>query len=139
MHRRPLWILTTLFVLRAVINLAHGHAHDELAVPLALWQNAFVWSVIVVGPLAAMVWLWLRPLAAVAWALAAMLIAGWLFGLYFHFGPMNPDHVSAQPQGGGGQLFAGTAVALAVVEPIVALTAVWLARTLPASRERHHV
>ena len=128
--KRPLLILTALFLVRLGVNVAHGHAHDELAVPLAAWQNAFVWMVIVIGPLVAMIWLWIRPSATVAWALAAMLAAGWVFGLYFHFGPMNPDHVSAQPPGTGREMFAMTAAALAIIEPLTALAAVWLARSL---------
>ena len=127
---RPLLILTVLFVVRLVIASVHGHAHDELSVPLALWQDAFVWSVIVVGPLIAIVWLWARPIPPVAWSLAAMLAAGWVFGLYFHFGPMNPDHVTAQPPGHGASLFFATALGLALVEPLTALAAVWLATTL---------
>jgi len=126
----PLLILTALFLVRLGVNFAHGHAHDELAVPLSAWQNAFVWIVIVIAPLLAMIWLWVRPNATVAWALAAFVAAGWVFGLYFHFGPLNPDHVSAQPPGPGREMFAMTAVALAIVEPLVALAAVWLARVL---------
>lgn len=125
----PLLALTVLFVVRLGVAFVHGHAHDELAVPLSAWQNAFVWLVILIGPLVAMIWLWIRPNAAVAWALAGMLVAGWIFGLYFHFGPMNPDHVSAQPPGAGRDMFAMTAAALAVVEPLTALAAVWLARS----------
>ncbi len=129
-RNRPLLILTALFLVRLLVSFVHGHAHDELAVPLAAWQNAFVWIVIAIGPLLAMIWLWIRPGAAVAWALAAMLAAGWIFGLYFHFGPLNPDHVSAQPPGAGRDMFVMTAAALAIVEPLTALAAVWLARSL---------
>ncbi len=129
-RNRPLIVLTALFLVRLVVNFVHGHAHDELAVPLAPWQNAFVWATIIVGPVVAIIWLWVRPSVAVAWSLAAMLAAGWLFGLYFHFGPVNPDHVSMQPHTSGRQLFIGTAAALAVVEPLTVLAAVWLARSL---------
>lgn len=134
----PLSILTALFAVRLCVAFVHGHAHDELAVPLAAWQNAFVWLAIVIGPLLAMVWLWIRPNATVAWALVALLAAGWIFGLYFHFGPMNPDHVSAQPPGSEREMFAMTAVALAIVEPLTALAAVWLARTLSRAGRTSH-
>lgn len=129
---RPMvWLLlvTGLYAMRMAINIAHGHAHDTLAVPLAAWQSAYVWLVIVIGPTVALVWLWIRPSAAVAWSLAALLVASWLFGMYFHFGPMNPDHVSAQ-QGADAPMFKMTAQALLVSEPLVAVAAAILARLL---------
>jgi len=129
---RPIvWLLlvTGLYAMRMAINMAHGHAHDTLAVPLAAWQTAYVWLVIVIGPTVALVWLWIRPSAAVAWSLAALLVASWLFGMYFHFGPMNPDHVSAQ-QGADAPMFKMTAQALLVSEPLVAVAAAILARVL---------
>ncbi len=137
-RNRPLLILTALFLVRLGVAFVHGHAHDELAVPLAAWQNAFVWLAILIGPLVAMIWLWIRPSAAVAWALAALLAAGWVFGMYFHFGPINPDHVSAQPPGPGREMFAMTAAALAIVEPLVALAAVWMARSLDRAGGTSH-
>jgi len=127
-----LLIITGLYAIRMAINIVHGHAHDTLAVPLAPWQTAFVWLVIVIGPTIALAWLWMRPSAAVSWSLAALLIASWLFGMYFHFGPMNPDHVSAQ-QGGDAPMFKMTAQALLIVEPLVAITAAGLARVLSRS------
>lgn len=129
---RPIaWLLlvTGLYAIRMAINIAHGHAHDTLAVPLAPWQTAYVWLVIVIGPTVALVWLWIRPTAAVAWTLAALLVASWLFGMYFHFGPMNPDHVSAQ-QGTDAPMFKMTAQALLVIEPLVAIAAATLGRVL---------
>ncbi len=129
--RPRVWLLivTGLYAMRLAINIVHGHAHDTLAVPLAAWQTAYVWLVIVIGPTVALVWLWIRPSAAVAWSLATLLIASWLFGMYFHFGPMNSDHVSAQ-QGADAPMFKMTAQALLVSEPLVAVAAAILARVL---------
>ena len=137
---RPIaWLLavTGLYVIRMGINIAHGHAHDTLAVPLAPWQTAYVWVVIVIAPTVALAWLWFRPLAAVAWGLAGLMVASWLFGMYFHFGPLNPDHVSAQ-QGPDAPLFKLTAQALLVVEPLVALSAAALARVLARTGVVNH-
>lgn len=124
-----LMIVTGLYAIRMAINIAHGNAHDTLGVPLAPWQTAYVWLVIVIAPTVALAWLWVRPSAVVAWTLAAFLVASCLFGLYFHFGPMNPDHVSMQ-HGADAPMFKSTAIALIVIEPIVALAAAWLARVL---------
>jgi hypothetical protein len=128
-------VLTGLFVLRTGVGIAHGQAHSMLAVPLAPWQNAFVQLVIFWGPLAAMIWLWLRPTAIVAWILTGLLTAGWLFGVYFHFGPPNPDHVSSLPHLPGHGLFRWTAAALVVVEPLSAAAAAIVARSLGKPRE----
>lgn len=133
---RLLLLVSLLYLVRMVIAFVHGHAHDMLAVPLALWQDAYVWGVIVIAPTLALAWLWYRPAPAVAWLLAALLVAGWVFGLVFHFGPMNPDHVSAMPEMAGRGLFIVTAAALAIVEPAVALAAAWLALALGAAREQ---
>lgn len=134
----PLLLLVTgLFLVRMLVNFAHGHAHDTLAVPLAPWQQAYVWIVIVIAPIGALAWLWVRPSPPAAWSLAGLLIASWLFGLYFHFGPMNPDHVSAQ-QGADRHLFAYTAVAIGIVEPLNAAAAAWLARSLARAGGLRH-
>jgi hypothetical protein len=135
----PLLVVTVLFALRMIVSFVHGHAHGMLAVPLAPWQNAFVWLVIVASPTVALVLLWIRPRAGTAWTLAGLLAAGWLFGLYFHFGPANPDHVSHVPQLPGHDVFAATAALLAIVEPIAAASAAWLAWTLNHRAETRHV
>ncbi len=137
-RKTPLIVVTALFVARLAVAFVHGHAHGMLAVPLAPWQDAFVWLVIVLAPIVVIVALWIRPRAAMAWWLAGLLTAGWLFGLYFHFGPANPDHVTSVPNLPGHDLFANSAMALAVVEPVVALSAAWLAWTLRPA-ERQHV
>jgi hypothetical protein len=136
--RTPLLVLTGLFLVRLAVSAVHGHAHDELAVPLATWQNVFVWGVITIAPTVTMIVLWFRPSSAAAWTLAALLAASWLFGLFFHFGPPNPDHVGSVPDLPGRDLFAATAVALAIVEPATVLAAVWLARRLGQRRMTSH-
>lgn len=47
--RLQLIVVTALFAVRMAVSIAHGTAHDQLAVPLAAWQNAFVWGVIVIA------------------------------------------------------------------------------------------
>lgn len=128
MTRGALVALGLLLVIRQGIGWLHGRAHEALAVPLAPWQQAFVWIVIVVLPWAAFLGLWrLRTRAALA-GLAAVIAAGLLFGVYFHFGPLNPDHVSHQPPGSSGALFRTTAAALAVVDLVILADIAWLGR-----------
>lgn len=126
MTRGALISLGVLIAIRLGIGQLHGSAHDALAVPLAPWQQAFVWIVIVVLPPAAFLALWrLRTRAALGW-LAAIIAAGLLFGLYFHFGPMNPDHVSHQPPDSSGMLFLTTAVALAAIDLVILADVAWI-------------
>jgi len=108
------------------------------AVPLEAWQNVYIQTVIVAGPIVSLIWLWFQPRPMVAWMLAGFLVASWLFGLYFHFGPMNPDHVGSQ-HGSGEHLFALSAVALGVIEPLAAASAVWAAYALGRRVEPQHV
>ncbi len=137
-RKTPLIVVTLLFAVRLVVAFVHGHAHGMLAVPLAPWQDAFVWLVVLIAPTVALILMWTRPRAVVAWVLAGLLAAGWMFGLYFHFGPPNPDHVTVVPEMPGHDLFGTTAIALAVVEPVVAPAAAWLAWTM-GHAERQHV
>lgn len=116
MSRAALIWLTAALLVRQGITFLHGSAHDALAVPLAPWQQAFVLVVIVALPFVALVGLWwLRSRAALAF-FAAVIAAGMLFGLYFHFGPLNPDHVTHQPAGASATLFLTTAIALVAAD-----------------------
>lgn len=136
--KTPLLVLTGLYVVRMAVSLVHGHAHHMLEVPLAAWQNAFVWVVITIAPTAALVGLWFRPSRGLAWGLALLLAASWIFGLFFHFGPPNPDHVNSLPDLPGRDLFAQTALALAVVEPATVAAAVWLAASMRRAKVARH-
>ena len=103
---RLLLVLTGLFALRTAVGIAHGQAHSMLAVPLEPWQNAFVQLVIFWGPLVLMVWLWLRPMAMVAWMLAGLLTVGGsipdAFLSMYTF--ENTCRIQIDAQAGGGEL-----------------------------------
>ncbi|MGA8143918.1 MAG: hypothetical protein WB987_08535 [Candidatus Acidiferrales bacterium] len=76
------------------LNIAHGTAHERLAIGLDVFQKAFVVAVILVAPLFAAYLIWkgrLRP----GGALLAIAMAGALvFGVYYHFIQPGPDHVT---------------------------------------------
>ena len=113
-----------------VVSLIHGAAHAGAAVPLSALQNAFVWIVIMAGPLVALWLVWTGRSFGPELFLVSM--AGSLvFGLVNHFVIESPDHVSHITSATWRLPFQLTAAALAVLE--AAGTAVGI-RLLAAKR-----
>jgi hypothetical protein len=97
------------------VNLLHGAAHSGAAVPLSALQNAFVWIVILAGPLAA---LWM---IRAGWRLGPELLAltmggSLVFGIVNHFVIESPDHVGHVTSEAWRLPFQLTALALVVLE-----------------------
>lgn len=109
--------LATIAVLaHLLVSLVHGYAHNQLGVGLSLWQNSYVLIVITLAPLIALALVWMRR-ARVGFALLAISMAGSLiFGGYFHYIGISPDHVSHLPTGDAQGMFRFTAVLLSVTE-----------------------
>ena len=97
------------------VSLIHGAAHTGAAVPLSALQNAFVWIVIMAGPLVALWMVWTgRPFGS---ELFLLTMAGSLiFGLVNHFVVESPDHVSHITSATWRLPFQLTAAGLAVLE-----------------------
>lgn len=112
--------------LHLVANLAHGVPHGAIPVPLAAWQWAFVSSVVFLGPVVGFELLRRGREVAGTSLFAGAMAASLAFGLYFHFGPPNPDHVHAVAGVPWGGLFRSTATLVAVVDAVGALVGVWL-------------
>ena len=110
-------LLATIAVLvHLAVSIIHGYAHTQLAVGLSAWQNGYVLIVITLAPLVALILVWMRR-ARVGLALLAISMAGSLiFGGYFHFIGISPDHVSHLPPGAAQGMFRFTAVLLMVTE-----------------------
>lgn len=126
--RSVMYLLTLLVLLRQGIAFAHGYGHHLLSIPMAMWQHAFILVVITIAPFALLAGLWWRPTKAIAWWLIAAVAAGSLFGIYFHFGPPNPDQVSTLPDLPGRKLFIVTAWLLVASEVAFAVPAALLWR-----------
>ena len=109
--------LATIAVLaHLLVSLVHGYAHNQLGVGLSAWQNSYVLIVITLGPLIALALVWMRR-ARVGFALLAISMAGSLiFGGYFHYVAISPDHVSHLPPGDAQGMFRVTAVLLLATE-----------------------
>jgi hypothetical protein len=98
------------------VSLVHGYAHNQLGVGLSAWQNSYVLIVITLAPLIALALVWTRRSRA-GFALLAISMAGSLiFGGYFHYIGISPDHVSHLPTGDAQGMFRVTAVLLLATE-----------------------
>jgi len=109
--------LSTIAVLaHLLVSLVHGYAHTELGVGLSAWQNWYVVVVITLAPLVALALVWMRQ-ERVGFALLVISMAGSLiFGGYFHYIGISPDHVSHLPPGDAQGTFRVTAVLLLATE-----------------------
>jgi hypothetical protein len=117
--------LATIAVLaHLLVSLVHGYAHNQLGVGLSAWQNSYVLIVITLGPLIALALVWMRR-TRVGFALLAISMAGSLiFGGYFHYIGISPDHVSHLPPGDAQGMFRVTAVLLLATELFGAIVGV---------------
>jgi hypothetical protein len=112
-----------------VISIVHGTAHAKAHVLLSTSANAFVFVVILGGPLIGLGWMW-RNERAGAWLLTLTMAAALVFGFVNHFVFSSPDHVSnIDPQ--WRLLFTTTAVLLVLTEAVgsgLAVRSVWTRR-----------
>jgi len=110
-------IATLLVVFRQIVAQLHGMAHEQAEVGLAPWQWAFVYSVIVAAPIVAVVLYWTRWIRQGALLLGVSMLAGMLFGIYYHFIAITPDNVAHLPEGTSGHgFFISTAILLVPIE-----------------------
>jgi hypothetical protein len=88
-------VIALVVIVHLAINLAHGAAHTAAGVRLGPIGLAFVFIVIMIGPIAGLVWMrWNRT--AGAWTIAAAMAGALLFGFVNHFvlnGADRVDHV----------------------------------------------
>ena len=106
---------TVIILAHLAVNFMHGAAHSGAAVPLSALQNAFVWIVILVGPLVAL-WM-IRTGRRLGPELLALTMGGSLaFGIVNHFVIESPDHVGHITSEAWRLPFQLTALALAVLE-----------------------
>jgi hypothetical protein len=110
------WLGTLVVLAHFVISLFHGSAHTKLHVELSAWQQSYVLIVIIAAPLVAAPLIWTR-LSRFGFILLVAAMAGALiFGAYFHFFAISPDHVTHLPPGDARGLFRVTSVLLAITE-----------------------
>ena len=128
---------TVIILAHLAVNFMHGAAHSGAAVPLSALQNAFVWIVILVGPLVAL-WM-IRTGRRFGPELLALTMGGSLaFGIVNHFVIESPDHVGHITSEAWRLPFQLTALALAVLEAAgTAIGIRWSVANRAAWRLRH--
>ncbi|REK18000.1 MAG: hypothetical protein DWQ37_05630 [Planctomycetota bacterium] len=109
-------VATAIVIVRQVVAQLHGMAHEEVGVGLATWQWVYVYLVIVAAPIVAAVLYWTPLARAGAILLGVSMLAGMLFGVYFHFIAVSPDNVRHLPEGHGHAFFIATAILLVPIE-----------------------
>ena len=103
-------------LLHLLVTLLHGHAHTELRIGLSEWQQLFVIVVILVAPLIAASLLLTRYARLGLWLMVVAMAGSLIFGVYFHYVAISPDHVSHLPPGDSQGTFRLTALLLMVTE-----------------------
>ncbi len=107
-----------IILIHLLVSVLHGAAHRVLTISLTRAQEFFVVAVITIAPLVAGLLLTLKLRRAGGALLAASMAGALLFGVYYHFLEISPDHVAHLPAGPTGWkiIFQTTAVLLALTE-----------------------
>jgi hypothetical protein len=110
--------ITVLVAVHLGVAFWHGNAHAALAVALTPSQNAFVFLVILIGPLVGASLIWTRHLPVGVWIFSLTMLGALLFGVYHHYILVSPDNIAHLPQSGSDahSAFITTAGALALLE-----------------------
>ena len=99
-----------------LVSLLHGYAHNDLGVRLSVAQTVFVLVVITAAPIVAALLVWTRFVRFGFLLLLGSMAGALLFGVYYHYIEISPDHVSHLPPGDTQSLFRVTALLLAISE-----------------------
>lgn len=121
---------TIVVVIHAIVVALHGLAHEKIPVSLSLLQSLFVGSIIVIAPLSAMILLWTPFQQVGSWLLLSSMAGANLFGVYYHFIVISPDHISQVPFAGFGILFRITTILLFLTEGLGCGVGAWALITL---------
>ena len=103
------------------LSIAHGVAHNHLAIALTIAQTIFVGTVVIAAPLVAAYFIWKRRLRLGGALLAISMAAALTFGVYYHFlapGPDNVNHADSTKPANWRNLFEDTAMDLALIEAL---------------------
>jgi hypothetical protein len=108
-------VATVIVVAHLAVNLLHGAAHSGAGIGLSALQSAFVWIVILAGPLVA---LWMIGTGRrFGPELLALTMGGSLiFGIVNHFVIESPDHVAHITSDAWRLPFQWSAVGLLILE-----------------------
>lgn len=106
-----------------LVTIWHGGAHTELTITLPPEKNAFVYLVILLGPLVGAALVWTRWARAGLWVFFLSMLGALLFGAYHHYVLVSPDNIHHLPMGpdAARSRFVDSAAVLALLELTAAL------------------
>lgn len=102
-------------LLHSLVTAIHANAHTRLTIVMSLWQNAFIFIVIVALPVIAGFLIWRRARYGFQ-LLAFSMFGSLLFGGYYHFIALGPDNVASLPEHSWSMPFYLTAILIALIE-----------------------
>lgn len=121
------------------LSIAHGVAHNHLAIALTIAQTIFVGTVVIAAPLVAAYFIWKRRLRLGGALLAISMAAALTFGVYYHFlapGPDNVNQADSTKPANWRNLFEDTAMDLALIEGLGTMAGAVLFFKSSASTEK---
>ena len=133
-------IITGLVIVHLVASIWHGDAHTRLAIALPPEKNIFVYVVILIAPLVALILVWTRYSTIGLWVLALSMVGALLFGAYHHYVMVSPDNIGHLPEGSAEAhtQFISSAAVIALLELAAALYAAFCLGSRSAKSSRAH-
>lgn len=128
--RTVAWVGTVVVAVHGLVNAAHAAAHWELGVEMSKSQETFIVVVIGLGPLVAAVLVWTGYARLGAVILTGSMAAALVFGVYYHYVAISPDHVEHLPPGDAQGLFRASAVLVAASQALGIVVGLWGIRRL---------
>ena len=121
-------LMALLVLVHHIVAFVHGDAHSDLAITLSMFQNSIIYIVITALPVIGVVLLWTPYKIIGLYSILFGMVVGLVFGIYYHYLFVSPDHISHLPNGAGSlhATFVWTAGVLAIFEGICAAVASYL-------------
>ena len=120
-------VVTLLVAVHHAIAYIHSGAHTDLAIVMSVLQNAFIYFVILLVPLAGTVLMWMSRSKMGLWAVIIGMVGALIFGVIHHYMLVSPDHIVHLPAATPTvhDTFIWTAGAMAMLEGVCAMVAAY--------------
>jgi hypothetical protein len=102
-------------ILHVIVTIPHSISHTNLHIAMDTWQNIYIFVVILIAPIVAAVFIWIRPRSGFA-LLTISMIGSFAFGVYYHFIATGSDNAFTLPASSWTLTFQLSAWLLAITE-----------------------
>jgi hypothetical protein len=102
-------------ILHALITTPHSIAHTHLFIAMDVWQNIYIFVVILIAPILAAILIWKRRPSGFV-ILTISMVGSFVFGAYYHFVAIGSDSVFTLPANPWTTTFQLTALLLVLSE-----------------------